>query len=97
MGYLTRRIGLKHKGRDWYESTFVPRISPFALCGPYGLLFTIVAMFALQGDGAVVALHKRPPSVTFVPSSRSCLAGIRARESEARTGILMHTHLAQGP
>jgi ACR3 family arsenite transporter len=46
-GYLTRRIGLRSKGREWYESTFIPRISPFAL---YGLLFTIVVMFALQGD-----------------------------------------------
>ncbi|MFZ0325362.1 MAG: ACR3 family arsenite efflux transporter [Actinomycetes bacterium] len=46
-GYFTRRIGLRVKGRDWYETTFVPWISPFAL---YGLLFTIVVMFALQGD-----------------------------------------------
>ena len=46
-GYSTRRIGLKTKGKDWYEGTFIPRIAPFAL---YGLLFTIVVMFALQGD-----------------------------------------------
>ena len=46
-GYLTRRIGLKTKGKAWYEGTFIPRIAPFAL---YGLLFTIVVMFALQGD-----------------------------------------------
>ena len=46
-GYLTRRIGLKTKGKSWYEGTFIPRIAPFAL---YGLLFTIVVMFALQGD-----------------------------------------------
>jgi ACR3 family arsenite transporter len=46
-GYLTRRIGLRTRGREWYESTFIPRIAPFAL---YGLLFTIVVMFALQGE-----------------------------------------------
>jgi ACR3 family arsenite transporter len=45
-GYLTRRTGEKTKGRDWYESRFLPRIGPVAL---YGLLFTIVILFALQG------------------------------------------------
>lgn len=49
-GYLTRRIGLRTKGRIWYEDKFVPRISPLAL---YGLLFTIVVMFALQGDAII--------------------------------------------
>ncbi|MEU0858265.1 ACR3 family arsenite efflux transporter [Streptomyces griseofuscus] len=46
-GYLTRRIGERTKGRTWYESRLLPRIGPFAL---YGLLFTIVLLFALQGD-----------------------------------------------
>lgn len=46
-GYLSRRIGEKTKGRDWYESRFLPRVGPWAL---YGLLFTIVILFALQGD-----------------------------------------------
>ncbi|RUP32293.1 MAG: ACR3 family arsenite efflux transporter [Mycolicibacterium sp.] len=45
-GYLSRRLGEKARGRDWYESTFLPRIGPWAL---YGLLFTIVILFALQG------------------------------------------------
>ncbi|KUI06003.1 arsenic transporter [Mycobacterium sp. IS-3022] len=46
-GYLSRRMGERAKGRDWYESKFLPRIGPWAL---YGLLFTIVVLFALQGD-----------------------------------------------
>ena len=45
-GFLTRRYGEKAKGRDWYEQRFLPRLGPFAL---YGLLFTIVILFALQG------------------------------------------------
>jgi ACR3 family arsenite transporter len=45
-GYLTRRIGEGRMGRDRYESVLLPRIGPWAL---YGLLFTIVLLFALQG------------------------------------------------
>jgi ACR3 family arsenite transporter len=45
-GFLTRRFGEKSLGRERYESTFLPKIGPFAL---YGLLFTIVILFALQG------------------------------------------------
>jgi len=46
-GYLSRRLGEKAKGRQWYETRFLPRIGPWAL---YGLLFTIVILFALQGN-----------------------------------------------
>ena len=46
-GYLTRRIGVRRRGREWYEARFVPRIAPITL---YGLLFTIVLLFAIQGD-----------------------------------------------
>lgn len=46
-GYLSRRIGERTKGRQWYETRFLPRVGPWAL---YGLLFTIVILFALQGD-----------------------------------------------
>jgi ACR3 family arsenite transporter len=46
-GYLTRRWGERSKGIEWYEGTFLPRIGPFAL---YGLLFTVVILFALQGE-----------------------------------------------
>jgi len=46
-GFLSRRIGEKRRGRDWYETKFIPRVAPWAL---YGLLFTIVILFALQGE-----------------------------------------------
>jgi ACR3 family arsenite transporter len=45
-GFLTRRVGLARKGRQWYDNEFIPRISPVTL---YGLLFTIVILFAIQG------------------------------------------------
>ena len=46
-GYLSRTIAEARRGRDWYEDTFLPKIGPVAL---YGLLFTVVILFALQGD-----------------------------------------------
>ena len=46
-GYLTRRLGEARRGRDWYEQRLLPRLGPWAL---YGLLFTIVVLFALQGE-----------------------------------------------
>ena len=51
-GFLTRLIGERTKGRTWYEERFLPRIGPFAL---YGLLFTIVLLFALQGDAILTS------------------------------------------
>ncbi|CAM5350231.1 Arsenical-resistance protein Acr3 [Streptomyces glaucescens] len=45
-GFLTRQVGEKKMGREGYEQRFLPRIGPWAL---YGLLFTIVILFALQG------------------------------------------------
>jgi len=58
-GFLSRRFGEKVKGRDWYEGAFLPRIGPWAL---YGLLFTIVVLFALQGD----AITSRPWDVARI-------------------------------
>jgi len=45
-GFLTRTVGERSRGRAWYEQRFLPRLGPIAL---YGLLFTVVVLFALQG------------------------------------------------
>jgi ACR3 family arsenite transporter len=46
-GYLTRRWGERSRGIEWYEDRFLPKLGPWAL---YGLLFTVVILFALQGE-----------------------------------------------
>ncbi|MEQ8833431.1 MAG: ACR3 family arsenite efflux transporter [Miltoncostaeaceae bacterium] len=58
-GYLTRVWGVRAKGREWYEQRFLPRIGPLALCA---LLFTIVMLFALQGD----AITSQPWDVALI-------------------------------
>jgi arsenical-resistance protein len=58
-GYLTRRLGERARGRDWYETRFLPRIGPLAL---HGLLFTIIVLFALQGD----AITRQPLDVVRI-------------------------------
>jgi ACR3 family arsenite transporter len=46
-GYLTRRTLIARRGEPWYTNTFMPKFGPTALVG---LLYTIVLMFAMQGD-----------------------------------------------
>lgn len=58
-GFMSRWIGEKRRGREWYEEQFLPRIGPWAL---YGLLFTIVLLFAFQGE----AITKNPFDVARI-------------------------------
>ncbi len=58
-GSLTRLVGERVKGREWYEAKLLPRLAPFAL---YGLLYTIVVLFALQGH----TITSRPGDVARI-------------------------------
>ncbi|HEX4016969.1 MAG TPA: ACR3 family arsenite efflux transporter [Frankiaceae bacterium] len=58
-GYVSRRLGEARHGRLWYEQVFLRRVGPVAL---YGLLFTIVVLFALQGH----AITRRPGDVARI-------------------------------
>ena len=93
-GYLSRRLGERTKGRHWYETTFLPRIGPWAL---YGLLFTIVILFALQGHQIIsrpwdVARIALPLLAYFATMWASGYAiGVVLRLGYARTTTLAFT------
>jgi len=68
-GYLTRTLGERRRGREWYETKLLPRLGPFAL---YGLLFTIVILFALQGH----TITARPGDVARIALPLLCYFAI---------------------
>jgi ACR3 family arsenite transporter len=93
-GFATRTIGERTRGRDWYETRFLPRIGPVAL---YGLLFTIVMLFALQGE----AITSQPWDVVRIAVpllayfalmfGGSFALGMRLRLGYAKTATLAFT------
>ncbi|MBG6084830.1 ACR3 family arsenite efflux transporter [Zhihengliuella flava] len=93
-GYLTRTLGERVRGRAYYEERVLPKIGPFAL---YGLLFTIVVLFALQGEQIMaqpldVARIAAPLVIYFlVTFGASMLIGRALGLGYARTTTLAFT------
>jgi ACR3 family arsenite transporter len=90
LGALTRIVGVRAKGRDWYDTQLMPKIGPLALLG---LLYTIVLMFAMQG-AKIVSLPLDVLRITipllayfiimfFLAFAVSKAAGLNYKESTA--------------
>ena len=93
-GYLTRRTAIARRGEQWYTTRFLPRVSPLAL---WGLLFTVVVLFALQGHKITsqpfdVARITVPLLVYFaVMWVAAFTIGVRLRLPYAQTATLAFT------
>jgi ACR3 family arsenite transporter len=93
-GYFTRKWGERTRGVEWYETRFLPKIAPWAL---YGLLFTIVILFALQGENITsqpldVARIALPLLIYFgVMWVVSFALGLRLRMSYAKNTSMAFT------
>jgi ACR3 family arsenite transporter len=68
-GLVTSVVGRSRKGDAWYETRFLPRLGPFAL---YSLLFTVVVLFAIQGD----SITHRPLDVARIALPLVCYFGL---------------------
>ena len=79
-GFLTRTFGERARGRESYETKLLPRLGPFAL---YGLLYTIVILFALQGHTITFASCRRGPDS---PAAAGLLRHHVVRVFHARRG-----------
>ena len=94
VGFLIRQVAVRARGRRWTEERFLPRIAPLAL---YGLLFTIVVMFALQGEAMIanpaqVARVAMPLVLYFVVMwSAAFVVGVRCDLGYRRTAALAFT------
>ncbi|ELZ05952.1 ACR3 family arsenite efflux transporter [Natrialba asiatica] len=67
-GFLTRYVSTRQKGEEWYDEEFIPKIDPLTLVA---LLFTVIVMFATQGENIVaspgdVLLIAVPLTIYFV-------------------------------
>ena len=93
-GYMTRQLGIRRRGREWFEQRFLPRIAPVTL---YGLLFTILLLFAVSftiGRASGLA-YDRTTALAFTASSNNfelaiavAVGVLGATSGEALAGVV---------